>query len=151
MRAARVGAAIVSLDHGGTYTGGTHTWTNGDSYEGALHDVQGAINGQGTLTSSKGWSCTGALARNRPTAGVLTEASGRHFAVTYAADCAIILYAPTPATKVRACVRVPMRVREGPAAHGPSAHIPVLSLTVSRFSLSLPLSIAVSFCVSLSL
>jgi len=56
----------------------------------------------GTFTSSKGWSFTGALAHYRPTAGVLIEASGRRFTVTYAADCAIIPHAPPPATKVRA-------------------------------------------------
>ena len=26
------GHYAVTLDNGGTYTGGTHTWTNGDSY-----------------------------------------------------------------------------------------------------------------------
>ena len=109
------------------------------------------MHGQGTLTSSKGWSFTGALARNRPTAGVLTEASGRHFTVTYAADCAIILYAHTPATKVRACVCVPMRVREGPAAHGASAHTAVLSLTLSRFlSLAPSLYRCLFLCLSLA-
>ena len=42
------------------------------------------MHGQGTFTSPAGWSFTGALAHHRPTAGVLTEASGRRFTVTYA-------------------------------------------------------------------
>ena len=41
------------------------------------------------------------LALNRPTEGVLTEASVRCFTVTYAADCQAIYNSPAPATKVR--------------------------------------------------
>ena len=112
------------------------------------------MHGQGTLTSSKGWSFTGALARNRPTAGVLTEASRRRFAVTYAADCKTIQNAPTPA--MRACVCACACAR-GLLPTGASACTVVLSLTLSRFlslvpslyrclSLSLPLSVCLSCC-----
>jgi len=47
---------------------------------------------------------TGALVQDLPTAGVLTEATGRRFTVTYAADCKMMEDQPTPATKVCACV-----------------------------------------------
>jgi len=61
------------------------------------------MHGEGTFTRLNGCSFTGAHARDRPTAGVLTEASGRRFTVTYAVDCKTIPKTPTPATKVRAC------------------------------------------------
>ena len=60
------------------------------------------MHGQGTFTSATGWSYTGALERDRPTQGVLREADGRRFDVTYARDCAEILKNPTPRTKVSA-------------------------------------------------
>ncbi len=57
--------------------------------------------GHGTFTStSGGWSFTGTLARNRPVAGVLTEAGGRRFEVKYAGDCALMHLNPTPSSKV---------------------------------------------------
>jgi len=133
-----------TLENGGTYTGGTQT----DRYEGALH--HGAMHRQGTFTSTEEWSFTGALARNRPTAGVLTEASGRRFAVTYAADCKTIQNAPTPATKVSACVCACACAR-GLLPTGASACTVVLSLTLSRFLSLVPsLYRCLFLCVSLA-
>ncbi len=57
--------------------------------------------GHGTFTSkSGGWSFTGTLARDRPVAGVLTEAGGRRFEVKYGGDCALMHLNPTPSSKV---------------------------------------------------
>jgi hypothetical protein len=58
------------------------------------------MHGQGTYTDSTGWSYTGALERGRPTKGVLTEADGRRFTVTYAKTCKLICDNPKPRTKV---------------------------------------------------
>jgi len=80
---------------------GTFTWADGDKYEGAWHEND--MHGQGTFTSNTGWSFTGALVRKRPAEGVITEADGRRFTVTYAADCNFVFFQPAPATKVRAC------------------------------------------------
>jgi hypothetical protein len=58
------------------------------------------MHGHGTFTSkSGGWSFTGTLARGRPVAGVLTEAGGRRFDVTYAGNCAEMQNNPTPSNK----------------------------------------------------
>jgi hypothetical protein len=58
------------------------------------------IHGQGTFAHSAGWSYTGALERDRPTHGELTEADGRRFTVTYAKTCDAIFKSPKPKTKV---------------------------------------------------
>ena len=76
------------------------------------------MHGQGTYTHSTGWSYTGALEGNRPTQGVLTEADGRRFTVSYAKTCKLIWNNPTPRTKVgEKCGNAvlglqPMRARE---------------------------------------
>ena len=70
-------------------------------YEGAWLDDE--IHGQGTYTAAvPGWSLTGAFAHDRPTAGELTEADGRRYAVQYAPDCGTIFQHPAPSSKVRA-------------------------------------------------
>ena len=64
------------------------------------------MHGQGTYTAAVGgWSLTGAFAHDRPTAGELTEADGRRYAVQYAHDCAVIQNNPAPSSKVCACVQ----------------------------------------------
>ena len=70
----------------------------GGRYEGMWHEDD--MHGQGTFTHSAGWSYTGALERDRPTHGELTEADGRRFTVTYAKTCKEIFNNPTPETKV---------------------------------------------------
>ena len=68
-------------------------------YEGEWREND--FHGHGTFTSrSGGWSFTGTLARDRPVAGVLTEAGGRRFEVKYAGDCALMHLNPTPSSKV---------------------------------------------------
>jgi len=107
------------------------------------------MHGQGTFTSTAGWLFTGALAHHRPMAGVLTEASGHRFTVTYAADCQTIQNAPSPATKVHACV-CPCACARSLLPSGASACTAVLSPTLSR-SLSLYPSLSLFFlCVSLA-
>ena len=58
------------------------------------------MHGQGTFTHREGWSYTGALVKDRPTQGVLTEAGGQRFQVTYASSCDEIWKGPKPKTKV---------------------------------------------------
>ena len=76
-------------------------WANGDRYEGEYRD--GKKHGQGTFityfSNHRAWSYTGTLVKDRPTEGVLTEADGRRFDVTYASDCANIEKVPAPKNK----------------------------------------------------
>jgi len=67
-------------------------------YEGEDRDDK--MHGQGTFTKHRGLSYTGTFLQDRPTQGVLTEADGRRFDVTYASDCACIDKGPAPKTKV---------------------------------------------------
>jgi len=80
---------------------GTHAWADGSSYEGAWHEDAARARHLHRLDRMV---VTGALVQDLPTAGVLTEATGRRFTVTYAADCKMMEDQPTPATKVCACV-----------------------------------------------
>jgi hypothetical protein len=76
---------------------GTYTWPEGSRYEGAWSVDE--MHGHGTFTDAAGWSYTGDLVHGRPTQGVLTEAGGRRFAVTYRKKCKHICDGPTPLTK----------------------------------------------------
>ena len=67
-------------------------------YEGEYRDDK--MHGQCTFTHREGWSYTGALVNHRPTQGVLTEAGGQRFHVTYASNCAYMQNGPKPKTKV---------------------------------------------------
>ena len=78
-------------------TSGVVGWSCG-RYEGAWNEDD--LHGKGTYTDPTGWSYTGALARDQPTKGVLTEADGRRFTVAYAKTCKRIFSNPTPTTKV---------------------------------------------------
>ena len=74
----------------------------GGRYDGEWHENK--VHGQGTYTHSTGQGTythyTGAFDKERPTQGVLTEADGHRFTVTYDKTCASIYFNPTPQTKV---------------------------------------------------
>jgi len=126
------------------YGHGTKTWADGKSAGTQVRGVRAPDTGRAPLPARR-WSFIRAFAQMRPTAGVLTEASWRRFNVTYAADCQIIFYEPTPATKVCACVCPCECARCLPAEA--AAHTFDLCLPLALFPLTRAISLSVSFCV----
>ena len=127
------------------------TWARTPGLTGAATRARGTKTpfGQGTFTDSTGWSSPAPsckICRRR----VLTEATGRRFTVTYAADCKMMDDQPTPATKVRACVCPCACTRcmlpAGLSTHCRSFSHSVLFYRSRSFSLSLSLSVSLSRC-----
>ena len=76
---------------------GTFSYANGSMYMGAYK--QNAMHGQGTFGDARGgWCYSGALEQHRPTTGLLTQANGRRFAVTFDCDCSPMDQGPVCAT-----------------------------------------------------
>ena len=75
------------------------TWPSGHRYEGEWLEYD--MHGRGSFTSNKRWCFAGVLERDRPTHGVLTEADGGCFMVSYSKTCDSIFSKPKPKRKVR--------------------------------------------------
>ena len=89
------GEYCEDMEHGQ----GMYVWVNGDKYEGACS--AGDLEGHGTFASAAGWSYTGGFTSGRPTQGLLTEADGKRFEVTYGEDCVEVWKGPMPVTRKR--------------------------------------------------
>lgn len=123
----------VQTDPTGTFTGAWHEGERrghgtarfgGNTYAGEWSC--NTWHGRGSYADASGYAFVGTFHRGRPTEGLLTEADGSAFAVTYPAGCTSIVERPFPKTRTRAGAaggarRVPPTTADYENIFGPSA------------------------------